>query len=537
MMLNDAIKQSESYQMFIKYFTSQIPLKRSEAKVHKERRLLTSLMKQLMYLKSLNLNLLRKRLVVEIREAADTMQALKESKKTIKRQPGTGGLSEGTDSIPTVLDESTLVSATSHEGTDTKPGVPDKEKDIFEANKDKDGDFDDEGDDHINDTQDTDDEDAETESDEDEIHKYKICVRKDVDVEMAEPKIVEHENKEKDVMTDVAKPDNEKNAEEKGDAKNAENTAGSNYQVKESTKFPLLSSSLSLSSGFSTQLINSYFDISLTGVLKDSAEANVSSLMDIHIKQETPLIQSPSVQKVLESMISKTTNLLPVSEILTESLASTHILPPQVTPTITIMQQTTSPIPTPPITIESPTITTIIPESDALTVVRLRVTKLVKDVSELKNINLFTKDLATLKSQVPNVVDDYIGSKLGDALQKTLQKHFEDLIQKHFGKPAPEEQAEKKNMPKYTIKSTDKAALKSEAPKGKTSSKGSKTGKSASAKEPVEEQIVEVVMNDTGEDMVRDDDQPQDTLNPKIDKTPNLEWFKQPPRLPAPDSK
>ncbi|GKD28500.1 hypothetical protein Tco_1239278, partial [Tanacetum coccineum] len=91
---------------------------------------------------------------------------------------------------------------------------------------------------------------------------FKIRVPKDVDVEMAEPETVVHENKEMDVITDAAKPDVEKSAKEKGDAKNAENAAGSNYHVKESTKFPLLSSSLSVSSRFSTQFFNSSSDIS-----------------------------------------------------------------------------------------------------------------------------------------------------------------------------------------------------------------------------------------------------------------------------------
>ncbi|GKG51704.1 hypothetical protein Tco_0544342, partial [Tanacetum coccineum] len=65
-------------------------------------------------------------------EAADIMQAFKESKKTNKRQPSTtGGSSEGTGTIPGVLDESTVVSATSSEGTGTKPRVPDVTFHIF----------------------------------------------------------------------------------------------------------------------------------------------------------------------------------------------------------------------------------------------------------------------------------------------------------------------------------------------------------------------------------------------------------------------
>ncbi|GKA52373.1 hypothetical protein Tco_0745688 [Tanacetum coccineum] len=61
-------------------------------------------------------------------KVADTMQALKESKKTSRRQPGTRGSSEVTSRTPRVPNESTVVSATSSEETGTKPGVPDEEK-------------------------------------------------------------------------------------------------------------------------------------------------------------------------------------------------------------------------------------------------------------------------------------------------------------------------------------------------------------------------------------------------------------------------
>ncbi|GKD61935.1 hypothetical protein Tco_1299444 [Tanacetum coccineum] len=87
-------------------------------------------------------------------------------------------------------------------------------------------------------------------------------------------------------------------------------------------------------------------------------------------------------------------------------------------------------------------------------------------------------------------------------------------------------------------KSSKKPSTTKETPKGKASSKVSKTGKSASAKESVEESIAEVVMDDafntTGEDVVCDEDQPQDTLEPKTNKTSNQDWFKQPPRPPTP---
>nr|GEX15533.1 hypothetical protein [Tanacetum cinerariifolium] len=76
-----------------------------------------------------------------------------------------------------------------------------------------------------------------------------------------------------------------------------------------------------------------------------------------------------------------------------------------------------------------------------------------------------------------------------------------------------------------------------ETPKGKAPSKGSKTGKCALAKEPDEEPIAEVVMDDASEYVVHDDDQPQPASKPKTTKTSNQEWFKQPPRPPTPNLK
>nr|GEZ78821.1 hypothetical protein [Tanacetum cinerariifolium] len=145
-------------------------------------------------------------LTLQEQDAVDIMQALKESNKTSRRQPGTGGSNEGTCSKPGVLDEYIIVSATSSEGTGIKSGVIDEEKYITKEKvilewgdeqdsefygddnddvekDDKDGDADDEGNDHVSYTQDADDEDDETESNEDEIYKYKIRVHKDEDVQ------------------------------------------------------------------------------------------------------------------------------------------------------------------------------------------------------------------------------------------------------------------------------------------------------------------------------------------------------------------
>ncbi|GKC47241.1 hypothetical protein Tco_1064963 [Tanacetum coccineum] len=324
--------------------------------------------------------------------------------------------------------------------------------------------------------------------------------------------------------------------------------------------------------------------------------------------------------------MSEPTILTPVQE--TSLAAPITILPLlSISTTPHAPQQTTTLISLPPITIDAPIITFVVPESNELSAVQLRVAKLEKDVSELKNINHSAATIATLKSQVPTVVDDYLGSKLGDAFQKALQKHSEDLIQKHSMKLAPEsrkiktptvnlEKGSKKSASEIlkikrdklrskrrqslqsspqtrnpanhklyhalmealiedenaidkgvvdTVKdhkrkhddedppaepnqgkktkwrrtkeseSSKKPSTTKETPKGKSPSKCSKTGKSASAKKLVEEPTTEVVMDDTGKDVVCNDDQPQDISEPMTTKTLNPEWFTQPPRPPTPD--
>nr|GEV99753.1 hypothetical protein [Tanacetum cinerariifolium] len=357
----------------------------------------------------------------------------------------------------------------SSEGTGTIPGVTDEsivvsatlnegtEEDQLddEEKDDKEGDDDDEGDDHINDTQDTDDEVDETKSDEDEIYKYKIRVRIDDDVEMINAK-VEDFGKGDAEMSNVAKADAEEIKEANDDSKKA--------------KLPPASSSLSISL--------------------------VSSMLNIPV-----------------SVISKPLVLTPIQE--TPSIAPVTTLPPPSVSTISPapLHQTTTPIPTPPVITETPTITTVVLEFDTLTVVQLRVAKLEKDVSELKNIALI-EDGNDMDKGVADTVKDY------------KRKHDDD-----DEPPAGQNQGRKtKRRRTKESESSKKPSSPKETPKGKASLKVSKTGKSASAKEPVKEPITEVVIDDAGKYVVRDDHQPQDTFEPKTTKTLNPEWFSQPPR-------
>nr|GEX62480.1 hypothetical protein [Tanacetum cinerariifolium] len=172
----------------------------------------------------------------------DTLSTLKSKPTTSKTK--LKGSNEGIGSKPRVLNESTVIFATSSEGTGAKPGVPNKEKDITKEKvilewgdkqdsefydddnddvekDDKDGDADDKGDDHVSDTQDADDEYVKTKSDEDEICKYKICVPNEEGVEIKDAE-VEESDKGEEKVTDATKKEAEKTSKAKDDTKKTE---------------------------------------------------------------------------------------------------------------------------------------------------------------------------------------------------------------------------------------------------------------------------------------------------------------------------
>ncbi|GJY24305.1 hypothetical protein Tco_0397963, partial [Tanacetum coccineum] len=148
-------------------------------------------------------------LTPEEKEAANIMKALKESKKTSKRQLGTGGSNEGTGSILGVPDESTVIYATSSErtGSEQESGHSEEDKLDDEEKDEKEGD--------------ADDEDDETKSDEDDIYKYKIRVSKDEDEEMINAEVDDFDKGDEEV-TDAAKADAEKTSKVKDDTKKTE---------------------------------------------------------------------------------------------------------------------------------------------------------------------------------------------------------------------------------------------------------------------------------------------------------------------------
>ncbi|GKF34741.1 hypothetical protein Tco_0107941, partial [Tanacetum coccineum] len=202
-------------------------------------------------------------------------------------------------------------------------------------------------------------------------------------------------------------------------------------------------------------------------------DTKVVLMLDINVQHEVP--RTLPLLTIPVSMIPEHIAINP-PEIVTatsstsiSSLLSSHF--PR-------LQRLTS-IPT-PTTIEATTSTTVVPDSETFSAFHQRITNLEKDVKELKTVDHSEALLSTIKSKVPNVIKEYLGTSLDDALHKVLQKHSADITkehsipveiverlgQKYVLKKSTEdirkikmEHARKQQVPKVTITSSDTTAL------------------------------------------------------------------------------
>ncbi|GKE61145.1 hypothetical protein Tco_1511512, partial [Tanacetum coccineum] len=404
-------------------------------------------------------------------------------------------------------------------------------------------------------------------SDEDGEKKDDIDADKSIDFEMIDDEETNDEfvhgveqaiNDEDEEMTTAEVEESMNGDEENTDAENT--NARKIEEVKDDAKkakLPPTSSSLSVSSGFSDQF------------LKLSSDTNLSSSV---LRVPAFVIYEPSVL----SPVQETPLVAPVTTLHLPSVSTIPHVP----------HQTTAPIPITPITIDAPTITNDVLEFDALSAVLQR----------------HTADLIQKYSVKPALESNKIQKPTIDLEQESEKRASE--IHK-----IKREQTEKKKMPKYTINSTDKAALKeydqksalyqtmhknkyfnknpanhalyhalmevliedenvmdkgvadtvknnktqhddndddddddedpSAGPNQGTKIKRQRTKESESSKKPFTTKETpkgkapskgSKTVNTTSKDVVRDDDQPQDTSEPKTNKTPNQDWFKQPSR-------
>ncbi|GKF21103.1 hypothetical protein Tco_0069741, partial [Tanacetum coccineum] len=300
-----------------------------------------------------------------------------------------------------VPDESTVVPATSSEGTGTKRGVPDEEKVTSEANvildwgSEQESEYSEEDDDENIDWVDTDEEEEKDDDDDD----------KSIDLEKTddEETVQDDDEETNDELVHVDEQVNNDEDEEMTNAKDAD-TGNGDEEITDTTKVEAEKT-------------------------EDTTDAEINSLLDVQIQQEIPHIQSLSVLIVPVSVISKTLVIIPILETPSVAPAITTLLPPPSVSTISpVLLQSITPIPTPLITTKAPPVTTIL---DPLPAIIQRVYVFEKDVQELKEADNTTTLRASFKFEIPSAVNVYLGSILGDALQKVLQKHTEELIQKY----------------------------------------------------------------------------------------------------------
>ncbi|GJZ99906.1 hypothetical protein Tco_0672457 [Tanacetum coccineum] len=130
-------------------------------------------------------------------------------------------------------------------------------------------------------------------------------------------------------------------------------------------------------------------------------------------------------------MIPKPLILSPIPEIPLVAPAITLLPPPSVSTISSILLQTTTPIPTPPITIKTPPVTTI---PDQLPAIIQRVYVQEKDVQELKEVDHTTTLRASLRSEIPSAVNAYLGSSLGESVQANNFNEVNNLLPKFLPK-------------------------------------------------------------------------------------------------------
>ncbi|GJV04339.1 hypothetical protein Tco_1337908, partial [Tanacetum coccineum] len=285
-----------------------------------------------------------------------------------------------------------------------------------------------------------------------------IQVHKNVDEVMKDADAIEL-GKEEGEMNDVEKDATKQDKDVDDLAMNVETAAQeiqmttTSVTLKESSVIAPESSTQSVSSGFTNQFFNFPSDVNLTGIVKESANADISSLMDVPIQHATPQLQSLSLFRVPISIILKTSTLPPIPKVLTK---------------------------TPVTTIPPPHLVTTTP-------VVLRVAELENEVSEIKKSDHYSKALAALKSHVPkdkNAMDKVVA----DIVKDHKRRHNDDEGDADEGPSAGSNRS--KSTKKRRTKEPEpskKTSTTKETPKGKAPAKCSKTGKSASTKEPIEE--------------------------------------------------
>ncbi|GJR04052.1 hypothetical protein Tco_0527036 [Tanacetum coccineum] len=206
--------------------------------------------------------------------------------------------------------------------------------------------------------------------------------------------------------------------------------------------------------------------------------------------------------------------------------------------------------------------------------VQLRVFDLEKEVKELKQVDLTTTLSASIRSEVPQIVNEYLGSSLGDALSEELQKHTEELRQeyspikllyhalmeslianedamdqevadliKHKKRPHDEEDRDQYLLAGTNQRLKKRKTSKDAKPSKRSKSTGSSKGNTSSQIKPkytsksvhVEETIYEAEATKTPQN--QGDDMGTTNEQPNVEVASKNNWFKKPkrPSTPGPE--
>ncbi|GJS87088.1 hypothetical protein Tco_0769724 [Tanacetum coccineum] len=342
---------------------------------------------------------------------------LKKAIKKIKRETNNhqaGGSSEEAGLEPEVPDEQKGKSSDTSEGTGLIPGVPDvskadSSKSEYKSWGDSDDDNDDDDDQKSDDEQNVSDNprasNDEEETQEDEfVHTPKNYVP--TDDENVDNEEYERINKEMYDDVNVKLKDAETADEGKGDEEMTDSKKV-DVENENKTKVPLQSSSIS--SDYATKFLN--FDNI------PSADTKIISMMDIKVQHDDLSSQTSPLLTVLVLVIPGSLT----------ALATT--IPPHIPPFIPLPQQST-PIPTPTST-EATISTTSALDSSTLTTIHQRLSDLENEVKTLRNVDHSLAIRAAIKSEVPTIVKEYLGTSLDYTLHKVIQRHTAKLIKEH----------------------------------------------------------------------------------------------------------
>ncbi|GJV89726.1 hypothetical protein Tco_1533664 [Tanacetum coccineum] len=343
---------------------------------------------------------------VALLEDAQMKKVLKQSKRETHSQQACGS-SDGVGSQPKVLDKLQDKAIGTNEGTesgdDDDSNEDDSNDDDFSDDDGNDDDSDDDGSDYNSD-------DERTESDED---KNPNLNQKDDDHEeeyVHTPENYEFTDDENEHLNEeeygcideeLYKDVNTTYDQVEDDA----NVILATVHDTQKTEVPLQSSSVSYD--FATQFLN------LDNV--SPADTEIISMMNIDVRHEEPSIQTPSLLTIPVMVIPET------------STATATTIPSTIPPFTPLPHQSTlTPTPTTKATTSLP----VIPDFSSLFGFNQRVSVLEKELSQLKQFDHSAQLLEAIKSQVPAVVEAYLGTRLGDYIQKAFQSYTAEFEKK-----------------------------------------------------------------------------------------------------------